>query len=413
MEMPAGTMLTTPIATQLLGYKIEAARARTDDLFRLLKPDALYQRPVPERHRLIFYLGHLEAFDWNQICRVALDVPSIHPEFDRLVEFGIDPAPGEESADRPADWPSIAEILGYRERVRQKIDELLGEAPEQIVNIALEHRLMHAETFAFLLHNLDYKYKTPVKSEIHPGEQPHRRQMIEIPFGDATLGQAPGEFGWDNEFDRHVVSVPSFSISRHKITNGEYLEFVRAGAAAPHFWVARNGCWFYRGMFEETPLPLDHPVYVTHDEAVAYAQWAGKSLLTEAQFHRAAYGTPCGEERAYPWGDAAPRAYQGNFDFHGWDPVSVTAHAAGDSGFGISQLVGNGWEWTDTPFGPFQGFRPFPTYPGYSQNFFHGSHYVLKGGSPRTAARLLRRSFRNWFRSNYPYAYATFRLVEN
>src|SRR5690348_3801413 len=153
MEMPARTVLTTPIETQLLGYKIEAARARTDDLFRLLKPDALYQRPVPERRRLILYLGHLEAFDLNQICRAALDVPSLHPEFDHLFEFGIDPPPGEASADLPADWPSVAEILGYRERVRRKIDELLGEAPEQIVNIALEHRLMHAETFAFLMHN--------------------------------------------------------------------------------------------------------------------------------------------------------------------------------------------------------------------------------------------------------------------
>ena len=413
MEMPGRTMLTPPIETQLLGCKIEAARARTDDLFRLLKPEALHQRPVPERHRLIFYLGHLEAFDWNQICRAALDVPSFHPGFDRLFEFGIDPPLGKAPADQPEDWPSVAEIQAYKNRVRQRIDELLGEVPEQIVNIALEHRLMHAETLAFLLHNLDYKYKTPVKTEIHPGGPPRRRQMIEIPFGDATLGQVPGEFGWDNEFDRHVVSVPSFSISRHKVTNGEYLEFVRDGAAAPHFWVSRNGCWLYRGMFDEIPLPLDHPVYVTHDEAVAYASWRGKSLPTEAQFHRAAYGSPYGAERAYPWGDGAPAAHYGNFDFNGWDPASVSAHPSGDSAFGVAQLVGNGWEWTATRFGPFEGFRPFPTYPGYSQNFFEGNYYVLKGASPRTAACFLRRSFRNWFRSNYPYVYATSRLVEN
>ena len=413
MEMPARTLLTTPIETQLLGYKMEAARARTDDLFRLLKPEALYQRPVPERHRLIFYLGHLEAFDWNQICRAALDVPAFQPEFDRLFEFGIDPPLGGVPGDQPDDWPSVAEIQEYKNRVRQTIDELLGEAPAQIVNIALEHRLMHAETFAFLLHNLDYRYKTPVKTEFHSGAPPPRQEMIEIPQGAATLGQEAGEFGWDNEFDQHAVSVPSFSIGRHKITNGEYLEFVRAGAPAPHFWISRNGCWLYRGMFEETPLPLDHPVYVTHDEAVTYAKWSGKSLPTEPQFHRAAYGTANGEERPYPWGDAAPAGHHGNFEFHEWDPVSVTAHPAGDSAFGVAQLAGNGWEWTATLFGPFKGFRPFPTYPGYSQSFFHANHYVLKGASPRTAACFLRRSFRNWFRSNYPYAYATFRLVEN
>jgi len=86
---------------------------------------------------------------------------------------------------------------------------------------------------------------------------------------------------------------------------------------------------------------------------------------------------------------------------------------AGDSAFGVAQMVGNGWEWTSTVFAPFAGFRQLPSYPGYSSNFFDGEHFVLKGGSPRTAARLLRRSFRNWFRPDYPHVYATFRLVEN
>ena len=77
-----------------------------------------------------------------------------------------------------------------------------------------------------------------------------------------------------------------------------------------------------------------------------------------------------------------------------------------------SQLVGNGWEWTSTVFAPFPGFTPFPFYRNYSEPFFDGQHYVLKGASPRTAARLARPSFRNWFRPSYPYVYATFRLVE-
>jgi formylglycine-generating enzyme required for sulfatase activity len=75
-------------------------------------------------------------------------------------------------------------------------------------------------------------------------------------------------------------------------------------------------------------------------------------------------------------------------------------------------LVGNGWEWTRTPFGPFPGFEPFPTYPGYSANFFDNGHYVLKGASPVTDRSLVRPTFRNWFRPHYPYAYTAFRLVE-
>ena len=158
-------------------------------------------------------------------------------------------------------------------------------------------------------------------------------------------------------------------MAEHKITNGEYLEFVKRGAGAPHFWACREGQWHYHGMFEDIPLPLDWPVYVSYDEAQSYARWKGMSLPTEEQFQRVAYD-------------------QGNFDgqnvnFRRWDPEPVTASAP--NSFGVSQLVGNGWEWTATKFAPFEGFQSFPFYPGYSANFFDGQHYVLKGGSPRTA----------------------------
>lgn len=103
----------------------------------------------------------------------------------------------------------------------------------------------------------------------------------------------------------------------------------------------------------------------------------------------------------------------GNFDFARWDPSPVNARPAGDSPFGVAGLVGNGWEWTSTLFAPFEGFEPHAFYAGYSANFFDDGHYVLKGGSPRTAALLLRRSFRNWFQPFYPNIYASFRCVEN
>jgi formylglycine-generating enzyme required for sulfatase activity len=136
-------------------------------------------------------------------------------------------------------------------------------------------------------------------------------------------------------------------------------------------------------------------------------------LPTEAQWQRAAYGTPEGEERAYPWGSEKPSAKRGNFDFEHWDPISVAAHPEGASAFGVADLLGNGWEWTSTPFGPFAGFEPFPFYRGYSADFFDNKHFVMKGGSPRTAACILRRSFRNWFQPHYPYVYAGFRCVSH
>jgi iron(II)-dependent oxidoreductase len=381
-----------------LSEALAGARQRTGELFGLLVPGALYDRPIPERNRNIFYLGHLEAFDWNLICRKTLQIPSFHPEFDKLFEFGIDPPEGRLPEDQPSDWPSVAEVERYNARVRENIDRALeqGEAPEQLWHVAIEHRLMHAETFAYMLHNLDPERKIAPAGRVTETNGPVvSPSMIEVPAGAATLGRRRGNgFGWDNEFDEHSIETSAFAMDKYKVTNGEYLEFVRAGAAPPYFWFRRGDEWFQRTMFGAVPLPLTWPAYVTHEQAAAYAKWAGKALPTEAQFHRAASETSNGA---------------GNYDFRSWDPVPVTA----SSSKGFAQLVGNGWEWTSTVFQPFPGFEPFPFYPGYSANFFDGDHYVMKGASARTAACFLRRSFRNWFRPNYPYVYAAFRCVEN
>jgi iron(II)-dependent oxidoreductase len=402
---------------QLLTSQLDAARAQTDVLFSLLDPAALYDRPVADRHRLIFYLGHVEAFDWNLLSGRAFQKPSFHPDFDKLFAFGIDPEPGRAPGDQPADWPSETEVRAYCARVRRELDEALaksGDHQDQLLNVAVEHRMMHAETLAYLFHNLPYESKRMgpagrlVLNKAN-GNSLVENPMIDIPAGVATLGRSSGQgFGWDNEFERHLVEVPAFRISRFKVSNGEYLAFLRAAGQEghpPHFWIKRDGRWFLRAMFGEIPLPLDWPVYATHREAMEYIRWRSGmeyrnfALPTEAQFHRASEG-------------AAPV----NANFERWDPVPVdvgTNGAGGESRHGVAQAVGNGWEWTSTVFAPFPGFEPFPFYPGYSADFFDGKHFVMKGGSPRTARALLRPSFRNWFRPDYPYVYAGFRVVEN
>jgi formylglycine-generating enzyme required for sulfatase activity len=227
--------------------------------------------------------------------------------------------------------------------------------------------------------------------------------------------------------------VPAFAIDAFNVTNEDFLAFIaaggyenrslwsedgwnwmqREGVKHPGFWVRRELSWHYRGMFSEIRLPLDWPVYVSHAEAAAYAQWKGKQLPTEAQFHRAAYGRPDGSENDFPWGSRYPEQVPGNMDFRRWDPAPVGSYPDTNSAFGVSDLVGNGWEWTSTLFDAFPGFEPFSFYRGYSADFFDGKHYVMKGGSARTAACMLRRSFRNWFQPHYPYIYGAFRCVEN
>jgi formylglycine-generating enzyme required for sulfatase activity len=395
-----------------LHHEVRAARAHTDALFGLVAAETLYERPIADRHRLVFYAGHLDAFDWNQLGRGVLDLPAFHPTFDQLFEAGIDPPPGQAPADTPADWPALREVHSYVARTREKLDAVWDELPADRVLTALEHRWMHAETLCYLLHELDPARKRAPERMGAPDAAKHtpaapRDRWVPVAAGSATLGQADG-FGWDNEFPRHAVAVPAFEIARSKLTHGEYLQFVEAGGTPSHFWRRRDGRWRLRRMFDEVPLPLEAPVYLTHDQASAYARWAGARLPSEAEWQRAAYGDG---SRRFPWGDAAPSAARANLDFAAWDPWPVDATPAGDTPEGVAQMLGNGWEWTATPFAGFAGFRPRAYYPGYSANFFDGAHFVLKGASPRTAARLARPSFRNWFRREYPYVYATVRLA--
>ena len=322
------------------------------------------------------------------------------------------PEVGSKQEDMPSDWPSLEEIRQYNVRARESVDGALENVPETVLRMAIEHRWMHAETTAYLLHHVARSGKlAPPLSPLSEGPSP-QHAVIDVPRGVATLGRCGG-FGWDNEFGEHREDVPAFAISKYKITNQQYREFVEQGGPIPPFWVKRGECWFLLTMFEEIPFPPNWPVYVSLSHAQAYAQWAGLSLPTEAQFHRAAYGTPSGEERAYPWGNRITNGAHGNFHFRFWDPIPVTANPQGDSAFGVSQLVGNGWEWTSTRFHPFEGFEPHPTYPGYSSRFFDDDHFIVKGGAPTTASCLVRRSFRNWFRQGYPHAHAGFRCVRN
>jgi gamma-glutamyl hercynylcysteine S-oxide synthase len=447
--MPAIASESTAARHELI-ERLARARQQTDDLFCIVKPDAVYERPIAERHRIVFYIGHLEAFDWNLFHQRVLGLKSFHPEFDRLFAFGIDPVGGGLPTDQPGDWPSMTEVRDYVRRVRIKLDERLNDALGDssaptvegshlatLLSVAVEHRLMHAETLAYMFHQLPLQKKQRQSEPRDPDSPPVVQRSIEIPSGEITLGlsRASAVFGWDNEFEARTVDVPAFAIDQYMVTNRQFLEFLHAGGyetrafwtdngsdidwnwksqqaiSHPVFWRPEGNDWVYRTMFSETPLPLDWPVYVSHAEAKAYARWAGKSLPTEGEWQRAAYGTRDEEERPYPWGEQLPDATFGNFDFARWSPAPVNAFPQSQSAFGVQGMLGNGWEWTSSEFGPLPGFEPFPFYRGYSADFFDGKHFVLKGGSPRTAACMLRRSFRNWFQSHYQYAYTGFRCV--
>lgn len=425
-------------------------RERSRALFdRLIDESAYYSQPIALRNPVVFYEGHVPAFSFNTLVKTALGKAGIDPELETLFARGIDP-PTDRATARGPDrnrelWPDRSVVHQFAQEAdarvidaltRDDVDRpghpLLDRA--EAVYVILEHEAMHQETLHYMLHRLPWaqKHRPHDYRPRTEGSAP-RSEWIEIAPGRATLGVDRGatRFAWDNERPRHAEAVRAFAIERGNVTNAAFMEFVDAGGYReprywrpddwdwvrqsdirhPLFWERFAGSWTWRGMFEAIPLPPAWPVYVSHAEAGAYARWRGARLPTEAEFQRAAYGTPGGDGRPFPWGEALPDVRHGAFGFTTWDPAPAGSHPEGRSAWDVDDLVGNGWEWTSTPFAPFPGFQAMPSYPEYSVDFFDGDHFVLKGASSATARELLRPTLRNWFRARYPYVYATFRCA--
>jgi ergothioneine biosynthesis protein EgtB len=426
----------------LLRENFLSAWTRTDDIFGIVKSQAMLAKPIALRHPFIFYLGHLPAFAWNQICRAVLDWKPFNAHFDELFSRGIDPDvdTGECHAhpEVPQSWPDLMEVLEYRDRVRAAVlcsfDAVLERAPSSVLaekgrvfSIVLEHEAMHQETLLYMIQQAPADMKQRLRSPLQyrfAHESPGRQ--IAVPRGEARLGARFDalHFGWDNEFPEMRVEVPSFSLDSLPVTNGRYFEFVQSGGYEERcwwsdedwFWKTRAGLnhpnvwrkvanrWLYRTVCDLLPLEQvsSWPAYVSLAEARAFARWRGARLPSEAEFHRAAYTS------------SGMQSIGGNFDFTSWSPTPVDADAYDANPWGIKNLIGNGWEWTETPFQPFAGFTPYiKSYPEYSVDFFDGKHFVLKGASWATARELVRPSFRNWYQAHYPYVFAKFRCVSD
>ena len=360
-----------------------------------------------------------------------------------MFAVGVDEMSWDDLNDTRYDWPGVAAVRDYRRAARGAVDQLIRtqpltlpigwEDPFWIVLMGIEHERIHLETSSVLIRQHRLKYVQP-----HPAWAPCRdsgvapdNALVDIPAAAFGLGRdrsAPQIYGWDNEFGTsRGVEPPAFQASRYLVSNQEFLAFVDAGgyaddslwqeegrrleATSPAPNTRPSGCkdgseWRLRLMLEEVPMPWDWPVETNCHEAKAFCPWKARTsgqpvrLPSEDEWQalrrlrrhaRSARRLAAGQSRNSPTEASSC-------------PVNRFAHGQ------LFDVVGNVWQWLETPIYPFAGFAVHPIYDDFTTPTFDERHNLIKGGSwiscGNEAAPASRYAFRRHF-----FQHAGFRYV--
>jgi iron(II)-dependent oxidoreductase len=424
------------LAPALLAEWVRDARQRTLELIADLGDDQLLGPRLPIVNPLLWEVGHLAWFAERWVLRHAGRRPPLRADADALYDSSA--VPHETRWDLPL--PSRAATLEYMRQVQERVLDVLDRGPNRqetyFILLALYHEDMHGEAFLYTRQTL--AYPPPHLTATGRGGEPANQDGgawpgdVFVPGGTFALGAAPDEpFVFDNEKWAHPVSLRPFAIARAVVTQGEFAAFVSAdgyrrpelwspagwrwrqaaGAEGPLYWQRQAQGWLRRDFDRWLPLEPHRPVlHVNWYEADAYCRWAGRRLPTEAEWEAAASASSpdlAGPKRRFPWGDAPPDTTRARLDGHALGCCDVAELPAGDSACGCRQMIGNVWEWTADDFGPYPGFTADP-YQDYSQPWF-GTHKVLRGGAWMTRARLLRNTWRNFYKPDRRDVWAGFR----
>ena len=406
----------------------------------LVQDEAYFRKPIVLRHPLIFYLGHTATFFINKLIISGLIKDRINPRFESMFAVGVDEMSWDDLNDAHYDWPGVAEVMAYRNKVRVVIDSLISNIPLNLpidwsnpwwaILMGIEHERIHLETSSVLIrqHDLSYVRKHPAWQPcLLTGDAP-QNDLLEVAAGMVFLGKDKNAlyYGWDNEYGHHEASVPAFQASRFLVSNGEFLTFVEADgygtesyweaeglawknythATHPAFWIKDAGGWRLRIMLEEIAMPWDWPVEVNYHEAKAFCSWKKEltgqpvRLPTEDEWYRlyeeaGLAEIPCD----------MPASANIHLD-HYASPCPVNTFGQGK----LFDVSGNVWQWTETSIYPFDGFEVHPYYDDFTTPTFDTRHNLLKGGSWISCGNETLGSARYAFRRHF-FQHAGFRYV--
>ncbi|MBV5279525.1 MAG: 5-histidylcysteine sulfoxide synthase [Campylobacteraceae bacterium] len=414
-----------------------------EKLFETLKDDESYYLSADAlRHPLVFYFGHTATFFINKLVLAKLIDKRINPTFESIFAIGVDEMSWDDLNQSHYTWPKISEIRAYRDAVKEKILFLIDtlplsmpivwESPFWAIMMGIEHERIHLETSSVLIRQLPLSRVVSDNFwKVCPIDTPLvQNELLHVKGTTVKLGKSKDDalYGWDNEYGLHVKEVKDFKASKYLVSNAEFLEFVKEGgytkeefwneegwkwrvykeAQMPLFWLVKEGQYFLRTMCDEREMPWSWPVEVNYLEAKAFCNWkscqSGKSIRMPS------------EEEWYvlrdlhvkvdePFWDKAPANI--NLEYFA-SSVPVDTFKFGE----FYDIIGNVWQWSETPMNGFDGFKVHPLYDDFSVPTFDDRHNLIKGGSWISTGNEIIRDSRYAFRRHF-YQHAGFRYVES
>ncbi|MCU1318647.1 MAG: hypothetical protein JWP98_165, partial [Edaphobacter sp.] len=416
--------------------RYQAVRQATSQLCRPLSPEDCMVQSCPEASPVKWHLAHTSwFFETFVLTEFASAYQPFHPEFRWLFNSyynSLGDMP-EKKLRASFSRPPLEAILAYRAHVDAAMARLLqhsieGEAARRIV-LGIEHEQQHQELIATdIKHAL---FTNPLHPAYLEAASPQQETTIAPPLEwtdftpgltEAGLTLDPNSidaFAFDNETPRHPVYIAPFRLANRPVTCAEYLTFIdqngydrpelwlsegwtamRAeGWQAPLYWQRDNTiksgwCLYTLHGFQPLEDLSETPVcHLSFFEADAYARWAGYRLPTEFEWEHAAVQT---------------QFTQGNFVETGnLHPIPATALP------GLQQIFGDVWEWTQSGYTGYPGYKPLPGALGEYNGKFMSSQIVLRGGSCVTPAAHFRPTYRNFFTPATRWQFSGLRLAQD
>ncbi|MFT4993076.1 MAG: 5-histidylcysteine sulfoxide synthase/putative 4-mercaptohistidine N1-methyltransferase [Paraglaciecola sp.] len=420
----------------------EQSWALYESLFGLINDDeAFYLRPEPLRHPLIFYYGHTAVFYVNKLLLGKFIQQRLNHNIESVCAVGVDEMSWDDLSPGNYQWPDVDAVREYRKQVKAMVLTLIDNMPLSlpinqdslawVILMGCEHERIHIETSSVIMRMLDLKYLSPTLAwqSCQTKANAPANELLAVQGKSVLLGKTTDSdtYGWDNEYGAQGVAVEDFSATKYLVSNQEFLDFITAGgyhnpaywtdegqrwlafskAQMPRFWSHKDGSehqYWQRNLLEDVPLPLNWPVEVNYLEAKAFCNWKDTQtdgfvrLPTEAEWQvmRDELATDL------PDWEVAP----GNINlehFASSCPVDSFAQGA------FYDVIGNVWQWTESPIDGYPGFKVHPLYDDFSTPTFDGQHNLIKGGSwistGNEACRDSRYAFRRHFTQHAGFRY--------